>query len=68
MKRYDKKIVVYLDKNNELDQHCLNILANVKKGQYNNFIKMAIYNYGRNRISGLENRSSTIFMEDEIID
>lgn len=68
MKRYDKKIVVYLDRNNELDQHCLNILANVKKGQYNNFIKMAIYNYGRNRIAGLENRSSTIFLEDEIID
>lgn len=68
MKRYDKKIVVYLDRNNELDQHCLNILANVKKGQYNNFIKMAIYNYGRNRIASLENRSSTIFLEDEIID
>lgn len=68
MKKYDKRIVIYLDKNSELDQHCINILANIKKGQYNNFIKMAIYNYGRNRIAGLEDRSSTIFPGDEIIE
>lgn len=68
MKKYDKRIVIYLDKDRELDRHCMNILANVKNGQYNNFVKMAIYNYGRNRILGLDESSSTLFPEDEIME
>ncbi len=64
----NKSIVVYSNSNNELDRHCMNILANIKKGQYNQFIKMAIYSYGRNRILGLENQASTIFPDDEIIE
>ena len=63
----NKEIVLYFNSENELDKHCMNILANIKKGQYNQFIKMAIYNYGRGRIVGLGDRSSTIFPEDEII-
>jgi hypothetical protein len=64
-----KKVVrtLYLNPNRELDKHCMNILTNIPKGQVNNFIKMAIYNYGRGRISGLEDRASTIFSDDEII-
>lgn len=65
-KKIRKKLISF-NLNNELDRHCLNILACVEKGQLNNFIKMAIYNYGRNRIAGLEDRSSTIF-EDDIIE
>lgn len=45
----NKEIVLYFNSENELDKHCMNILANIKKGQYNQFIKMAIYNYGNCR-------------------
>lgn len=60
-----RKTSITFNPKNELDKHCMNILACVKDGQRANFIKMAIYNYGRSRIRGLENLSSTVFEDDD---